>query len=343
MNPITLSTRLSTRLSLLALVLAALLPLVLPKFLVLQLGVALAFAIAILGLNLLLGFAGQVCLAQGAFFACGAYTSAILVTRFGVDPLLTLPLAAAVTACMGVAIGLPALRLGGLQLAILTFGIAVITPQLILKFDGLTHGVTGISFEPPRPPGWLPVGADTWLYLIGLAAMVICVLVMQRLLAGDTGRALRALRDDPLIARSLGVNLTRVRLSAFAVSSAFAGLGGGVYALLNAYVSPQSFLAGRSIEILIGAIVGGITSIGGAFLGALFVVFVPEWTADLSPALGGLIYGACLIAMMLLARDGLAGLCLQMLSALKSRQSRIRSPNRTAAPRPAAPALTKSE
>lgn len=326
----------STRLSLLALALMAVLPFVLPKFLVLQLGVALSFAIAILGLNLLLGFAGQVCLAQGAFFACGAYTTAILVTRLGVDPLLTLPLAAAVTACMGIAIGLPALRLGGLQLAIVTFGLAVITPQLILKFDGLTHGVTGISFEPPRPPGWLPVGADTWLYLIGLIAMAVCVLVMRRLLAGDTGRALRALRDDPLIARSLGVNLTRVRLSAFAVSSAFAGLGGGVYALLNAYVSPQSFLAGRSIEILIGAIVGGITSIAGAFLGALFVVFVPEWTADFSPALGGIIYGACLIAMMVTARDGLAGLCLRALSALKSWRSRTRSrrPPLTSGPAP---------
>lgn len=292
----------------LVLLVVALLPLLLPNFLLMQVSTALTFALAILGLNLLLGFAGQVCLAQGALFACGAYTTAILVAQGDWPALATLPAAAAVTALAGVVIGLPALRLGGLQLAIVTFGVAVLTPQLILKFDRLTRGVTGITFDPPAPPAWLPVGPDLWLYALCVAATAVCAVLALRMTRGDSGRALQALRDNPLVATSLGVNLVRARLAAFAVSSAFAGVGGGLFAILNGYVSPQSFLAGRSIEILIGAIVGGIGSVSGAFLGALFVVFVPEWTAELSPALGGLIYGASLIAMMLLARNGLVGL-----------------------------------
>lgn len=294
------------------------LPAVLPQFLLLQISLTLTYAMAILGLNLLLGFSGQVCLAQGAFFACGAYTTAILAAKYGIDPLLTLPLAALVTGFVGVLIGLPALRLGGLQLAIVTFGIAMVVPQLVLKLDKFTNGVTGISIEQPKPPAWFGASVEVWLYCLCVAGAAICVAVMIRMLRGDTGRMLRALRDNPLIAESLGINLTRTRLAVFAVSSGFAGLAGGLYAIVNAYISPQSFLAAKSIEILIGAIVGGIASISGAFLGAIFVVFVPEWTAEINPAVGGLIYGLCLIAMMLLARDGLVGLLVKAPAQVKS-------------------------
>jgi len=318
----------------LVLLVAVLIPLLLPNFMLLQVSTALTFALAILGLNLLLGFAGQVCLAQGALFACGAYTTAILVAQGGWPALATLPAAAAVTALVGVLIGLPALRLGGLQLAIVTFGVAVLTPQLILKFDRLTRGVTGISFDPPAPPAWLPIGPDLWLYALCVTATAICTVLARRMTRGDSGRTLQALRDNPLVASSLGVDLVRARLAAFAVSSAFAGLGGGLFAILNGYVSPQSFLAGRSIEILIGAIVGGIGSISGAFLGALFVVFVPEWTAELSPALGGLIYGVCVIVMMLVARDGLVGLA-QRIAPIVFSLARKGLPTRPAATAPA--------
>ena len=294
-----------------------LLPAVLPQFMLLQASLTLTYAMAILGLNLLLGFSGQVCLAQGAFFACGAYTTAIMAAKYGFDPLLTLPVAAIVTGFAGVLIGLPALRLGGLQLAIVTFGIAMVVPQLLLKLDEYTNGVTGLSFDQPEPPAWFTGSIEMWLYCLCMAGAALCVAVMIRMLRGDTGRALRALRDNPLIAESLGINLTRTRLAVFAVSSGFAGLAGGLFAIVNAYISPQSFLAAKSIEILIGAIVGGIASISGAFLGAFFVVFVPEWTAEINPAAGGLIYGLFLIAMMLLARDGLAGLVTKGLARLK--------------------------
>jgi branched-chain amino acid transport system permease protein len=263
---------------------------------------------AMLGLNLLLGFSGQVCLAQGAFFACGAYTTAILSSRYGLDPLLTLPFATALTGLAGVFIGLPALRLGGLQLAILTFGIAVVVPQLILKLDQYTNGVTGLSIDLLQPPAWFPGSYEAWLYALCILAATLCVAIMLRLLRGDFGRSVRALRDNPLVAESLGVNLTRTRLRVFAVRACFAGLAGGLCASLSADGRPQSFVAAKSIEILIGAIVGGVATIGGAFVGALFVVFVPEWTAELNPAIGGLIYGLFLILMILLAREGLVGL-----------------------------------
>ena len=159
---------------------------------------------AILGLNLLLGFSGQVCLAQGAFFACGAYTTAILASRYGIDPLLTLPVATVVTALVGVAIGLPALRLPGLQLAIVTFGIAAVVPQLILKLDDFTGGVTGLGIDLPEPPAWFSGDQEAWLYCLCAAGAGFCVVVMRSLVRGDTGRTLRALRDNALIAESLG-------------------------------------------------------------------------------------------------------------------------------------------
>ena len=127
-----------------------------------------------LGLNLLLGFSGQVCLAQGAFFACGAYTTAILNTRYGIDPLLTLPVSHLVTALVGVAIGLPALRLPGLQLAIVTFGIAAIVPQLMLKLEGVTGGVTGLNIDVPDPPAWFLGDQETWLYALCAVGAGLC-------------------------------------------------------------------------------------------------------------------------------------------------------------------------
>ncbi|MEH3148610.1 MAG: branched-chain amino acid ABC transporter permease [Methylobacterium frigidaeris] len=326
----------AVRLAASALALAALVlaPFTLPDFLVFQMGLMLSYALAILGLNLLLGYAGQVCLAQGAFFACGAYTTAILTVHAGVPPLVTLPAAAAVTALVGVIVGLPALRLGGLQLGIVTFGIASLVPQALLKFPSATGGVSGLSFEPPAAPAWLPVSQQVWLYFLCLACFGLCALVMAMLVGGFVGRTLRALRDNPLVAESLGVDLVRARLAAFLVSSAFAGLGGGLYALINAYISPQSFLATRSIDILIGSIVGGATSLWGALGGAIFVVFVPEWTSEMNPAAGGLIYGLCLLVAMLLFRDGAAGLA-RTLSAGLSAGARGRAGTGPAIPAPA--------
>jgi branched-chain amino acid transport system permease protein len=295
-----------------------LVPALFPDFLVYQFSVALTYAIAILGLNLLMGFNGQISVAQGVFFAVGAYTTAIFMTRYGLNYLATLPLAVATSGALGLLVGVPALRWQGLPLAFITFGLAVLVPPLALKLEPITKGATGISMPKPGAPGWFPGNQDTFLYLVCLAGVALCVLIAWRLTRGDTGRSLRAVRDNGLIAESLGVTLTKVRLAAFATSAGFAGFGGGLFAIVNAYVSPESFQMTKSFDFLVGAIVGGITSISGAFIGALFIVFLPDWAADMNIALSGLIYGGVLVAMMLVARDGVVGLLSTLTAALRT-------------------------
>jgi branched-chain amino acid transport system permease protein len=294
-------------------------PAVFPDFLVYQFSVALTYAIAILGLNLLMGFNGQISVAQGVFFAVGAYTTAIFMTRYGVNYLATLPIAVATSSLLGLLVGVPALRWQGLPLAFITFGLAVLVPPLALKLEPITKGASGISMLKPPPPGWFPGTQDTYFYMVCLLGVAVCALIAWRLTRGDTGRSLRATRDNGLIAESLGVNLAKVRIAAFVTSAGFAGFGGGLFAIANAYVSPESFQMTKSFDFLVGAIVGGITSISGSLIGALFIVFLPDWSADMNIALSGLIYGGVLVVMMLVARDGVVGLLESLVRALQTR------------------------
>jgi branched-chain amino acid transport system permease protein len=297
-------------------------PALFPDFLVYQFSVALTYAVAILGLNLLMGFNGQISVAQGVFFAIGGYTTAIFATRYGMNVFATLPLAVVTSALLGFVVGVPALRWQGLPLAFITFGLAVLVPPLALKLEAITKGATGISMAKPDSPAWFPGDQDTFLYLCCLAGLALCVMIAARLTRGDTGRSLRAVRDNALIAESLGINLAKVRLAAFVTCSGMAGFAGGLFAIVNGFVSPESFQMTKSFDFLVGAIVGGITSISGALIGALFVMFLPDWAADMNIALSGLIYGAVLIVMMLLARDGVAGLVRALAIALSARFAR---------------------
>jgi len=297
----------------------ALAPLLLPGYLVFQASLGLTYAIAILGLNLLMGFNGQISLAQGVFFALGGYIVAILMTDYGVPIYLAIAVAVAATTLLGALIGVPALRLQGLQLAIITLVLAALVPSLIMRFDSITKGTSGIAIAKPEPPKWLPMEQDTWLYLICLAGAGLCVVIMLRLVGGDTGRRLRAVRDNATIAESFGVHVAATRIAAFATSAAFGGFAGGLYAMVNAFVSPDSFQLFKSFEFLAGAIIGGITSITGAFIGAVIVIFLPEWSADINLALTGVIYGAALVVMMLVAREGVVGLVTKGLSRLSDK------------------------
>ena len=284
------------------------LPAFLPGYLLFQVSIALTYAIAILGLNLIMGFNGQISLAQGVFFAVGGYVVAILMTTHGFSFWLALPIAVVAAVVLGVLIGIPALRLQGLQLAILTLVLAAVVPPLILRMEKFTKGTMGIALEKPEAPAWMHISQDTFVYFICLAAAGLCIVAMLQLVRGETGRRLRSVRDNPTIAEAFGVDIARTKVAAFAASAAFAGFAGGLFAMANAFVSPDSYQIFKSFEFLAGAIIGGITSISGAFIGAVVVVFLPEWSANISLAMAGIVYGATLVIMMLVAREGVVGL-----------------------------------
>jgi len=219
-----------------------LVPLVFPNFLVYQFSLVLTYAIAILGLNLLMGFNGQISVAHGVFFAIGGYTTAIFITRYGMNYLATLPFAAAMSALLGFVVGVPALRWQGLPLAFITFGLAVLVPPVALKLEPITKGATGISMPKPTAPAWFPGNQDTFIYFLCLVGVALCVLIAWRLTRGDTGRSLRATRDNGLIAESLGVNLTNN-------GSPLPDLQSSRFEGQSNFVNPGLFLVGSALDL----------------------------------------------------------------------------------------------
>lgn len=293
----------------LVVVVACLLPLALSNYQTFQLTLALIYAIALLGLNLLTGYSGQISLGHGAFYAIGAYTAAILMDRYDVPYWATILPAGAVCLGAGFLFGLPALRLEGLYLALATFALAVCTPQL-LKYkliEGWTGGVQGIVLLKPDPPFGLPIGADLWLYYFTLAITGLAILGAWNLLRGRTGRALIAIRDHPIAAEIMGINAARYKSLAFGVSAMYTGVAGALGAIVVQFVAPDSFSPFLSISLLVGGVVGGLASIAGAIYGGVFIQFVPNIAAGISKAAPWAIYGTFLIGFMYLAPNGIAG------------------------------------
>ncbi len=292
--------------ALLAVALVAL-PFLFSSYRVGQFTLVAAYAVAVLGLNLLVGYSGQISLGHGASFALGAYVSAILITDYSFPAYTTVPLAAVVCFGAGFLLGLPALRLRGLYLAILTLGLAVATPQLIKRFDGLTNGTQGINVEQPGAPAWSGLADDQFLYLVTLAFTVVMFVLAARLVRGRVGRALIAIRDNETAAKAQGVNPARYKTLAFATGSLYAGVGGALYVFSIGFVAPESFTLVVSFSFLAAVVVGGLATIGGAVFGALFIEFVPVYAGDVDEALAGVIYGAVLIAFMYALPGGVMG------------------------------------
>lgn len=307
-----ITKKISLLLSIIALLI---LPFLVEDFRVFQLNLVLIYAIAILGLNILTGYGGQISLGHGAFFAIGAYTTAILVAQFGMSPYLTLPVAALVCLLMGVLMGLPALRLSGHYLALATFALAIATPQL-LKYKGIEHwtgGVQGIVLDKPVPPFELvlfgnELSEDRWMYLLILAVAIGLFWMAHNLLAGRIGRAIVAIRDQPTAAAALGVNLTFVKTATFGLSAAYTGVAGALSALAVAYIAPDSFPAFLSISLLVGVVVGGLGSISGAMFGALFIQLVPNIADGISKSAPWAVYGVILLIMAYIAPNGAMGI-----------------------------------
>jgi branched-chain amino acid transport system permease protein len=257
------------------------LPFVLSDFRTVQLATVGAYFIAILGLDVLTGHSGQISLGHGAFMAVGAYTTAILMSNHGVRDLWTIPIAAGVAGVIGLLAGVPALRLSGLYLALATFGIAVVLPTILKKFDHFTGGSTGITlFGKPTQTGH-GVGVwgltnNQWLYALTWTIGSFVFLLAWWLLDSRFGRSLRAIRDSELAATAYGVNRAKYKVLAFGVSAAFAGVAGSLFAINVAYVAPDTFPIQLSLFLLVGAVVGIFGSIWGAVLGALLILFLPD-------------------------------------------------------------------
>ena len=287
--------------------LAVVLPFGLSKFHVFELTLVMIYAIAVLGLNILTGYSGQISLGHGGFFAAGAYTAAILMHRYGVPYWATLLPAALICFALGVLFGLPALRFEGPYLALVTLAMAVAMPQLLKYFDTWTGGQQGINLVKPLPPAALGIDRDRWLYLLVLAVLLIAMRAAADVLNGRTGRALVAIRDHPIAAAAMGINAARYKTLAFGTSTLFTGVAGALSAIVIGFVAPESFSLFLSLSFLVGSAVGGIATIGGAIVGGLFIEFVPNLANDISDAAPWAIYGLAMLVLMYAMPRGVVG------------------------------------
>ena len=289
------------------LLVAGALPFVLSNFRLFQFSQVYIYAIAILGLNMLTGYNGQFSLGHGAFYAIGAYVSAIMMDRWNIAYGWTLPVAGVLCLIVGFLFGLPALRLEGLYLALATFSLALAVPQILKYFEHWTGGSQGIVLSKPNAPFGLKLNPDQWLYFVTLGVLVLLFWLGANLLKGRIGRAIVAIRDNHIAAEAMGINTALYKSLVFGVSAAYTGVAGALSASVIAYVAPDSFNVFLSVTLLIGSVIGGLASISGAVFGALFIQFVPNWAQDISKAAPWAIYGLFLIAFMYVMPHGIAG------------------------------------
>ena len=290
------------------LVVALLLPALVSGFLVFQATQVMIYAIAILGLSLLVGFSGQLSLGHGAFFAIGAYTAAILMGRYDLPYVLALPAAGLVAFAFGFLFGLPALRLDGVYLAMATFSLAVAMPQ-VLKLSVLTPwtgGSQGIAVTKPRAPQGWSLTEDQWLYYVTLATALLLYLVARNVINSRSGLAMLAVKENPVAAKAMGVDVSAYKTLAFGMSAAFNGIAGALSAMAIQYISPDSFTFYLSASILVGLVVGGVGWLPGALFGALFVLLVPNVAESVSKGLSGAVYGAFVIALIFFLPSGVS-------------------------------------
>jgi branched-chain amino acid transport system permease protein len=299
-------SRLATALSI-AVVVAVLcvLPFILSDYnvgLVAQVGV---FFIAVLGLNILTGYTGQISIGHGAFMMIGGYTTAVMSRDHHTNLIVTMLMAFAICFVVGVLLGLPALRLSGPYLALATFAFAVSVPQLPLEWSKFLGGRDGVETS--------QTVSNSWLYGVSWAASAILLVLAWLILRGRIGRAFRAVRDSEIAAVASGVELPVYKTLAFGISAAFCGVAGSLFVLAtNGFAEPSEFGILLSLEILIGAAVAGLGSLWGILAGAAFVGLLPNVSSSV-PVIGSthgqdVVFGAAVILVMLLLPGGVAGL-----------------------------------
>lgn len=306
-----------------AIAIAIVLPFLVKNFLIFQLTLAMVYAIAILGLNLLTGYNGQFSLGHSAFFAIGAYTAAILMDQGGIAYYWTLPAAGIVCLISGFLFGLPALRLEGIYLALATFSLAVAAPQILKSapLEPWTGGVQGITIIKPDAPFGLPLNSDQWLFFFTLAILIALFACAANLINSRTGRAIMAIRDNPIAARSMGIDIALYKSLTFGVSALYTGIAGALGAIVIQFVAPDSFTFVLSIGLFVGLVIGGVGSIAGTLFGGIFVLFVPNIAESISKGLAGAVYGIILILVIYLMPSGAAGL-VQLVGSKFARRTR---------------------
>ena len=299
-------------------VVAALLPTFIKSdYILTLLDLAGIYAIAVMGLGMLLGFTGQMSLAQAAFLGIGAYTSGWFTTHLGWPVWPAMALAVLLSALVGLAVGYPCLRLSGHYLALATIGFGIITQLVLINWKEVTSGSDGMTGIPPPQFGpWTLDTYGTYYYLV-LAMVVICAYVAWRIKTTRVGRALHAIRENEIAARATGIDATRYKIIAFVLAGSYAGLAGSLLAHDIKFISPDSYSFDQSVVFLVMLILGGSSSIGGAILGAVLLTMLPEVLRPLKSSYI-MVYGAAVIAMIVFMPQGLVGL----FSALRARFQR---------------------
>jgi branched-chain amino acid transport system permease protein len=317
------------------------LPFVTTDFRTFQFTLALVYAIAVLGLNLLTGYSGQISLGHSAFFGIGAYTAAILIDTHEWHYLSAIPVAMVLCFALGFLIGIPALRLHGLYLALLTLGLAVAFPPIVRRFESITGGSQGITVSSRRiqAPEWSGLSDDQFRYFVVLVVAVVLFVLGRNLVRSRVGRALTAIRDNEIPAQTQGIHLARYKTLVFAISAMYAGVAGVLYLYLIRFASPTSFLILLAINLLAAMVVGGLATVSGAIFGGLFMQFMPFYAQEVNQGLAGLVFGVVLIVFMILVPGGFISLVrrvrnrvVDVVDAPLERPASMQTPSSTSSP-----------
>ncbi len=298
------------------------LPLMVEPFEVERLASTICIAIAVLGLVVLTGWSGQISLGNGAFFGVGAYTTAILVARYGWPHLATLAIAAALGLALGALAGLPALRVTGIYLALVSLALATVFPSVVQHFASFTGGTQGLAV-PAFSPWFSGVSPERWGYYVALVVAAALFLLVHDLGRSRVGRALRALRDSEPAAQAMGIPVAGYKVGAFALSGALAAIAGSLSVLVQPYpyLDPRSFTIVLSISLVTGLVVGGAGSVVGAAIAAVFLDRVPTFVTNVTHLDGSatnVFYGGLLILLMFVMPGGAVGLATGAWSRIKS-------------------------
>lgn len=301
-------------------------PWVVPEYWLAQLTFILIYSIVGLGLMLLAGFTGLFSIGHAAFLGVGAYSQAVL-TNLGIPFPLALLMSGVLSAATGVVVGLPALRVKGVYLAIATLSFGFIVEEVLARWESVTGGNAGIHVKAPEMFGWT-ITSGSGFYFLCLIITVVVTLAILNVMRSPTGRAFVAIRDSEVSAQSMGIHLARYKTLSFAISAALAGIGGALYAHKLSFISPDQFSIYQSIDLLLMVVIGGLGFVHGAFLGAIFLITMPQIIAlgkdylpaavAQAPGLQGLVYGVVLVAFVLFEPMGLYGRWLKIRTYLQT-------------------------